>query len=168
MAILDILEYPDPRLRTIAKPVAEVNDDIRQIIADMFETMYHAKGAGLAATQVNIHKRIVVMDLSDNNDNPIVLINPRYEGITDEKSELQEGCLSIPGFYETLGRLENIRLTALDRNGEKYTITLNGLTSVCVQHELDHLEGKLFIDALSRLKRERIKKKLEKNKKNLT
>ncbi|MDP0587992.1 MAG: peptide deformylase [Candidatus Endonucleobacter bathymodioli] len=168
MAILEILEYPDPRLRIIAKPVAEVNDDIRQIIDDMLETMYSAKGAGLAATQVNIHQRIVVMDLSSDNDNSIVLINPSYEGITDEKSELQEGCLSIPGFYETLGRLEKIRLNALDRNGNKYIMTLNGLYSVCVQHELDHLDGKLFIDSLSRLKRERIKKKLGKNKKSIT
>ena len=164
MAILEILEYPDPRLRTVAKPVAEVNDEIRQIISDMLETMYASKGVGLAATQVNIHQRIVVMDMSENGDDPIVLVNPSYEGITDEKSELQEGCLSVPGFYETLGRIEKIKLTATDKNGDEFTMELDGLASVCVQHELDHLEGKLFIDYLSRLKQDRIKKKLEKNK----
>ncbi|WP_263081444.1 peptide deformylase [Endozoicomonas sp. Mp262] len=164
MAILDVLEYPDPRLRTVAKPVTVVDDDIRKIVDDMLETMYHAKGVGLAATQVDIHQRIVVMDMSENGDAPIVLINPSYEAVNEEKSELQEGCLSVPGFYETLGRFEKIRLTALDKEGQEYTTELDGLASVCVQHELDHLEGKLFIDYLSRLKQDRIKKKLEKNK----
>ena len=163
MARLDILEYPDPRLRTVAKPVAEVNDDIRKIVDDMLETMYDAQGVGLAATQVNIHQRIVVMDMSEEGNNPIVMINPSYDAIGDEKSELQEGCLSIPGFYEKLDRFDKVRLTALDRDGEQYTEEFDGLSAVCVQHELDHLTGKLFIDALSRMKQDRIKKKLEKN-----
>ncbi len=163
MARLDILEYPDPRLRTVAKPVAEVNDDIRKIVDDMLDTMYHAKGVGLAATQVNIHQRIVVMDLSEEGDEPFVLINPSYEAIGEMLSELQEGCLSVPGFYEKLDRFDKVRLTATNREGEEYTIELDGLAAVCVQHELDHLEGKLFIDVLSRMKQDRIKKKLEKN-----
>lgn len=164
MAILEILEYPDPRLRTIAKPVIDVNNDIRQIVSDMFETMNSARGVGLAATQVNIHQRIVVMDVSGSGEQPLVLINPSYESISDETSELEEGCLSVPGFYETLGRMKTIMLTALDRNGQQYTMELDGLGSVCVQHELDHLDGKLLIDGLSPLKQDRIKKKLEKNK----
>lgn len=164
MAILDILTYPDPRLRKIAQPVKEVNDNIRNIVSDMLETMYAAKGIGLAATQIDIHLRIVVMDMSEERDSPIVLINPSFEGITDEKSKLQEGCLSVPGYYETLGRIERIRLTALNEQGDEYTMDLEGIASVCVQHELDHLAGKLFIDQLSRFKLDRIKKKLEKNK----
>ncbi|MDD7805980.1 MAG: peptide deformylase [Endozoicomonas sp. (ex Botrylloides leachii)] len=164
MAILEILEYPDPRLRNIAQPVAEVNEDIRRIVNDMLETMYAAKGIGLAATQVNIHQRIVVMDMSEERHSPIVLINPRFEGLSTEKSEIKEGCLSIPGFYETLDRIEKIKLIALNEQGEEYSMDLDGLASVCVQHELDHLEGKLFVDYLSRLKQDRIRKKLEKNK----
>lgn len=163
MALLDILEYPDPRLRTVAKPVAEVNDDVRSIVDDMLETMYHAQGVGLAATQVDIHQRIVVMDMSEEGDNPLVLINPSFEGIGEDKSELQEGCLSVPGFYELLDRFDKVRLTALNREGEEYTMELDGLAAVCVQHELDHLEGKLFIDSLSRMKQDRIRKKLEKS-----
>ncbi len=163
MAILDILEYPDPRLRTIARPVETIDDEVRQIVDNMLETMYTAKGVGLAATQVDIHLRIVVMDMSENNDDPIVLINPGFEGLSDEKSELPEGCLSVPGFYEKLHRLDKIRLTALNRDGKEYTMDLDGLAAVCVQHELDHLEGKLFVDYLSRLKQDRIRKKLEKN-----
>lgn len=163
MALLDILEYPDKRLRTVARPVAEVNDDIRKIVDNMLETMYHAQGVGLAATQVDIHQRIVVMDMSKDGNDPLVLINPSYEGIGEDKSELQEGCLSVPGFFELLDRFDKVRLTALNRNGEEYTMELDGLAAVCVQHELDHLEGKLFIDALSRMKQDRIRKKLEKN-----
>lgn len=163
MALLDILEYPDTRLRTVAKPVAEVNDEIRKIVDDMLETMYHAQGVGLAATQVDIHQRIVVMDMSEEGDNPLILINPAFEGIGEDKSELQEGCLSVPGFYELLDRFDKVHLTALDRNGEEYTMELDGLAAVCVQHELDHLKGKLFVDALSRMKQDRIRKKLEKS-----
>ncbi|MBO9480346.1 MULTISPECIES: peptide deformylase [Gammaproteobacteria] len=164
MALLEILEYPDQRLRTVAKPVAEVNDDIRRIVDDMLETMYDAKGVGLAATQVDIHQRIVVMDLSEEGNEPQVLINPGYEPIGDEKSDFQEGCLSVPGFYELLDRYAQVRLTALDRDGNEYTRDYDGLAAVCVQHELDHLEGKLFIDTLSRLKQDRIRKKLGKRK----
>lgn len=164
MALLEILEYPDPRLRTVAKPVAEVNDEIRRIVDDMLETMYDASGVGLAATQVNIHQRIVVMDLSEESNEPVVLINPSYEPIGDEKSDFQEGCLSVPGFYELLDRYAQVRLNALDRDGNEYTRDYDGLAAVCVQHELDHLEGKLFIDTLSRLKQDRIKKKLGKRK----
>ena len=164
MALLEILEYPDPRLRTIARPVAEVNDEIRQLVSDMLETMYEANGVGLAATQVDFHQRIVVMDLSESGDQPEVLINPSYEPIGEEKSDLQEGCLSIPGFYELLDRYARVRLTALDRDGKEYIKECEGLAAVCVQHELDHLEGKLFIDSLSRLKLDRIKKKLGKKK----
>ena len=162
MARLDILEYPDTRLRTVAKPVAEVNDDIRKIVDDMLETMYDAKGVGLAATQVDIHQQIVVMDMSEEGDDPMVMINPSYKAIDEEKSELQEGCLSVPGFYELLDRFDKVRLTALDQNGEEYSQDFEGLAAVCVQHELDHLKGKLFVDALSRMKQDRIKKKLEK------
>ncbi|WP_257264563.1 peptide deformylase [Endozoicomonas sp. ONNA2] len=164
MALLEILEYPDQRLRTVAKPVAEVNDGIRRIVDDMLETMYDARGVGLAATQVDIHLRIVVMDLSEQGNEPQVLINPGYEPIDDEKSDLQEGCLSVPGFYELLDRYAQVRLTALDRDGNEYTRDYDGLAAVCVQHELDHLEGKLFIDTLSRLKQDRIRKKLGKRK----
>ncbi|WP_419534093.1 peptide deformylase [Endozoicomonas sp.] len=164
MALLEILEYPDQRLRTVAKPVAEVNDEVRRIVDDMLETMYDAKGVGLAATQVDIHLRIVVMDLSEEGNEPQVLINPSYEPIGDEKSDLQEGCLSVPGFYELLDRYSQVRLTALDRDGNEYTRDYDELAAVCVQHELDHLEGKLFIDTLSRLKQDRIKKKLGKRK----
>ena len=163
MALLDILEYPDTRLRSVAKPVAEVNDEIRKIVDDMLETMYHAQGVGLAATQVDIHQQIVVMDMSEEGNDPLVLINPSFEGVGEDKSELQEGCLSVPGFYELLDRFGKVRLTALNRDGEEYAMELDGLAAVCVQHELDHLKGKLFIDALSRMKQDRIRKKLEKN-----
>lgn len=163
MALLPILQYPDQRLRTKAKPVAMVDDTIRTIVDNMLETMYDAKGVGLAATQVDIHQRIVVMDLSEEGDQPQVLINPSYEPIGDEKGELQEGCLSVPGVYELLDRWAKVRLTALDRDGNEYTQELDGLGALCVQHELDHLEGKLFVDSLSRLKQDRIRKKMAKN-----
>ncbi len=162
MALLEILEYPDQRLRTIAKPVADVSDEIRSIVDDMLETMYNAKGIGLAATQVDIHQRIVVIDLSEEGNEPHILINPSYVPIGHERSDLQEGCLSVPGFYEILDRYSQVKLTALDRDGNEYTRDYEGLAAVCVQHELDHLEGKLFIDTLSRLKQDRIKKKLSK------
>ena len=168
MALLDILEYPDTRLRTVAKPVAEVNDEIRTIVDDMLETMYHAQGVGLASTQVDIHQQIVVMDMSEEGDDPLVLINPRFEGIGEDKTELQEGCLSVPGFYELLDRFDKVRLTALNRDGEEYSMELDGLAAVCVQHELDHLKGKLFVDSLSRMKQDRIRKKLEKSRRMAT
>lgn len=162
MAKLTILEYPDPRLRTIAEPVSEVTDEIRAQIDDMFETMYAAPGIGLAATQVNIHKRIVTMDISDDQNEPLVLINPEFEVIDEELHKYQEGCLSVPGFYEDVKRPQKVKLKALDYNGEAYELEAEGLLAVCIQHELDHLNGKLFVDYLSMLKRNRIKGKLEK------
>ena len=162
MAILNILEFPDSRLRTIAKPVAVVDDEVRQLIEDMFETMYEAPGIGLAATQVNVHKRIVVMDLSEDRSAPMVFINPEIEKLTDEMDQYQEGCLSVPGFYENVDRPQKVRVKALDRDGKPYELVAEGLLAICIQHECDHLNGKLFVDYLSNLKRDRIKKKLEK------
>ncbi len=164
MALLQILEYPDERLRTIAEPVAKVNDEIRKLIDSMLETMYESKGVGLAATQVDIHKRIVVMDFSEEGNDPLVLINPEFEPIGEDLTDLSEGCLSVPGFFELLDRFAEVRLTALDRDGEEFSMELDGLAAVCVQHELDHLNGKLFVDYLSKLKQDRIRKKLIKNK----
>lgn len=160
--ILDILEFPDPRLRTVAKPVDEVTDDTRKLIDDMFETMYEAPGIGLAATQVNVHRQIVVIDLSDDRSEPLVLINPKVEVLAGDYQDMQEGCLSVPGFYEEVSRIDHIRVQALDRNGEPFEREVTGLLAVCIQHELDHLNGKLFVDYLSPLKRTRIRKKLEK------
>ena len=162
MAILNILEFPDPRLRTIAKAVERVDDDLRQLIDDMFETMYDAPGIGLAATQVNVHKRLVVMDLSEDKNEPLVFINPELESLTDEVDQYQEGCLSVPGFYENVDRPQKVKIKALDRNGQPFELIAEGLLAVCIQHECDHLNGKLFVDYLSTLKRDRIKKKLEK------
>ena len=162
MAILEILEFPDPRLRTVAKPVEQVDDSIRTLIDDMFETMYAAPGIGLAATQVNVHKQVVVMDISENGDDPLVFINPQVEVLGQETEPYDEGCLSVPGFYETVDRPNNIRVTALDRNGDEYILEPDGLLAVCIQHELDHLKGKLFVDYISSMKRDRIRKKLEK------
>ncbi|AOE82570.1 peptide deformylase [Pseudomonas sp. TCU-HL1] len=162
MAILNILEFPDPRLRTIAKPVDVVDDSIRTLIDDMFETMYAAPGIGLAATQVNVHKRVVVMDLSEDKSEPRVFINPEFESLTDQMDQYQEGCLSVPGFYENVDRPQRVRIKALDRDGQPYELIAEGLLAVCIQHECDHLNGKLFVDYLSSLKRDRIKKKLEK------
>lgn len=162
MAILNILEFPDPRLRTIAKPVEQVDEGVRQLVDDMFETMYEAPGIGLAATQVNVHKRIVVMDLSEDKSEPRVFINPELEPLTEELGEYQEGCLSVPGFYENVDRPVRVRIKALDRDGKAFEEIAEGLLAVCIQHECDHLNGKLFVDYLSSLKRDRIKKKLEK------
>ncbi len=162
MAILNILEFPDSRLRTIAKPVAVVDDEVRQLVDDMFETMYEAPGIGLAATQVNVHKRVVVMDLSEDRSEPRVFINPEFEPLTDEMDQYQEGCLSVPGFYENVDRPQRVKVKALDRDGQPYELIAEGLLAVCIQHECDHLNGKLFVDYLSTLKRDRIKKKLEK------
>ena len=162
MALLKILEFPDPRLRTIAEPVEQVDDQVRKLIDDMFETMYEAPGIGLAATQVNVHKRIVVIDLSEDKSEPLVMINPEFEVLTDEEDKMQEGCLSVPGFYENVERPNRIRLKALDRDGKPYELIAEELLAVCIQHELDHLNGKLFVDHISRLKRDRIRSKLEK------
>lgn len=160
--ILEILEYPDPRLRTIAKPVDEVTDAERRLIDDMFETMYDAPGIGLAATQVNVHKQIIVMDLSEDKSEPRVFINPEVTVLDGEREPMQEGCLSVPGFYEDVDRIEHCLIRALDRNGQPFEIEARGLLAVCIQHEMDHLNGKLFVDYLSSLKRNRIRKKLEK------
>lgn len=162
MSKLTILEFPDPRLRTIAAPVEQVDAEIRKLVDDMFETMYDAPGIGLAATQVNVHKQVVVIDLSEEKNEPLVLINPRFEVLDDELDIMQEGCLSVPGFYEDVKRPSRIRVQALDRNGELQDFIADGLLAVCIQHELDHLNGTLFVDYLSKLKRNRIRGKLEK------
>lgn len=160
--ILPILEFPDPRLRIKAKPVAEVNDAIRGLVADMLETMHEAQGIGLAATQVDRHIQLIVMDLSENKDTPLVFINPVVTPLCEDKAPYDEGCLSVPGFYETVERPARVRVNALDRDGRAIELEADGLLAVCLQHEMDHLSGKLFVDHLSSLKRERIKKKLEK------
>ena len=162
MPILDILEFPDPRLRTVAKQVASVDDAIRTLIDDMFETMYAAPGVGLAATQINVHKRLMVIDTSEEQNQPLVFMNPVVEALNEDLHDYEEGCLSVPGFYESVSRADNIRVTALDRNGISFTLEPDGLLAVCIQHEIDHLNGKLFVDYVSPLKRNRIKKKLEK------
>ncbi len=162
MAKLNILEFPDPRLRTIAEPVEQVDDEIRQLVDDMFETMYDAPGIGLAATQVNVHKRVVTIDISEEGNDPMVLINPEFTVLQDELEEMQEGCLSVPGFYEEVKRPNRILLKALGRDGKPYELEAEGLLAVCIQHELDHLNGKLFVDYLTALKRNRIRGKLEK------
>jgi peptide deformylase len=162
MALLPILEFPDPRLRTKAQPVEQVDAALRKLIDDMFETMYAAPGIGLAATQVNVHKRVVVMDLSEDKSEPRVFINPEFESLTEDMDQYQEGCLSVPGFYENVDRPQKVRIKAQDRDGTPYELIAEGLLAVCIQHECDHLNGKLFVDYLSSLKRDRIKKKLEK------
>ncbi len=161
MAILDILHFPDPRLRQRAVEVERVDDDLRALIDDMFATMYQAPGIGLAATQVNVHRRLLVIDISQEQNQPQVFINPE---ILERRGveEMDEGCLSVPGFYERVQRAEQIRVRALDRDGEAFELEADGLLAVCVQHEIDHLDGKLFVDYLSQLKRQRIRKKLEK------
>ncbi|MBT8132347.1 MAG: peptide deformylase [Gammaproteobacteria bacterium] len=158
---LTILEFPDPRLRTRAKPVEQVDDDLRQLVRDMFTTMYEAPGIGLAATQVDVHKRLLVTDVSPGRDEPLCLINPEIvdrDGVT----VTEEGCLSVPDIFARVERSERIRVRALDENGDEREIDAEGLLAVCIQHEMDHLEGKLFVDYLSELKRQRIRKQLEK------
>ena len=161
MAILDILHFPDPRLRNKAKPVADVDDSVRRLIDDMLETMYEAPGIGLAAIQVDVPKRIIVVDVSEERDTPLALINPEILE-KDGDEEMDEGCLSVPGVYETVRRAERIRYRALDRDGQPFEDQAEGLLAVCIQHEIDHLDGRLFVDYLSSLKRQRIRKKLEK------
>ena len=161
MAKLDILHYPDPRLRTRAEPVAEVDDQVRELADDMLETMYDAPGIGLAATQVNVHRQVIVIDVSEGRDQPLVLINPmilRAEG--DE--EMEEGCLSVPEVYDVVRRANSIQVRALGRDGVPYEMEAEGLLAVCIQHEMDHLSGKLFVDYLSQMKKQRIRKRLEK------
>jgi peptide deformylase len=161
MAKLKILEFPDPRLRKKATPVEAVDDALRALISDMFETMYEAPGIGLAATQVDVHKRLLVTDVSSDKSEPYVLINPEIlekDGI----AVTDEGCLSVPGYYEEVERAEHIRVRFLDRNGDETEMEATGLLAVCIQHEIDHLDGRLFVDYLSEAKRQRIRKKLEK------
>ena len=162
MAILDILHYPDKRLRTVAKPVEKVDASIKKLVDDMFETMYVAPGIGLAATQVDVHKQVIVIDISEEKNQPLCLINPQI--IAEEGTETcDEGCLSVPDIYETVRRSEKVTVKALDQNGDEYTLQADELLAVCIQHEMDHLKGKLFVDYLSPLKQQRIKKRLLKH-----
>ncbi len=161
MAILDILHFPDARLRNVAQPVTEVDDSVRKLIDDMFETMYDAPGIGLAAIQVNDPRRVIVVDTSEERNAPLALVNPQIVEKQGEE-EMDEGCLSVPGVYETVQRAEKVRVRALDRDGKQFEMDVDGLLAVCIQHEIDHLDGKLFVDYLSNLKRQRIRKKLEK------
>ena len=158
MARLPILEYPDPRLRIRAEPVTKVDAEIKQLVADLFETMYAAPGIGLAATQVNVHKRVLVLDVGSEGKEPRCFINPEIISAEGETSA-EEGCLSVPEFYDFVERAARIKVRALDEKGESFTLDAEGLLAVCIQHEMDHLDGKLFVDYLSELKRERLKKK---------
>ncbi|TXI12179.1 MAG: peptide deformylase [Polynucleobacter sp.] len=162
MAVLPILHYPDPRLHTVAKPVPEVNEKVRQIVKDMAQTMYEAPGIGLAATQVNIHQQIIVIDLSDERDQLQVFINPELVWASEEKKVWQEGCLSVPDFFDEVLRPSEVKVKALDVNGQPFEIHADGLMAVCIQHEMDHLKGKVFVEYLSSLKRMRIAGKLKK------
>lgn len=162
MSLMTILEFPDPRLRKVAAPVAVVDDSIREILDNMIETMYDAEGIGLAATQVNVHKRMLVMDISEDHAEPMIFINPEITLLDPEPMGYEEGCLSVPGYYEMVTRPRKVLIKALDRNGDPFEIEAEGILAVCIQHEIDHLDGKLFVDYLSALKRQRIKSKLEK------
>jgi peptide deformylase len=160
MARLPILRYPDPRLHTVARPVDAVDARIRQLVGDMLDTMYAAEGVGLAATQVDVHERVIVMDVSEERNEPRVLINPELVSASTEMTEGEEGCLSVPQTYDRVPRHTKVRVSALDREGQRYEFDAEGLLAVCVQHEMDHLMGKVFVEYLSPLKRERIKTKL--------
>ena len=165
MPLLKILIFPDPRLRTVAKAVEKVDDSLKKLTEDMLETMYEGSGIGLAATQVNVHKRVIVVDISEKKDEPLVLINPVLKKVIDpELKTYSEGCLSVPGFYEELERPSEIEISFQDVNGLDHTLIANGLLSVVVQHEMDHLEGKMMVDSISNVKREMIRKKLSKTK----
>jgi peptide deformylase len=161
MALLTILRYPDPRLHTVARPVAQVNGQIRQLVEDLAETMYAAPGVGLAATQVDVHKRVLVLDISDTHDQLLALINPELLEASGE-AECEEGCLSVPGVYEKVTRAQRIRIRALDVHGQGFTLDATGLLAVCIQHEMDHLEGKVFVEYLSRLKQDRLLSRIKK------
>jgi len=165
MPLLKILIFPDPRLRTVAKAVEKVDDSLKKLTEDMLETMYEGSGIGLAATQVDVHKRVIVVDISEKKDEPLVLINPVLKKVIDpELKKYSEGCLSVPGFYEELERPSEIEISFQDVNGQDHTLIANGLLSVVVQHEMDHLEGKMMVDSISNVKREMIRKKLSKAK----
>lgn len=161
MTVLTIIEFPDERLRKKAKLVGQMTASKRQFIDDMFETMYACKGVGLAATQVDIHERVIVIDVSEDKDQPLCLVNPEII-VCQGKEKSEEGCLSIPGFFEDVERAESVTINALNQHGESFKMIADGLLSICIQHEMDHLEGRLFVDYLSPLKRQRIKKKLDK------
>jgi peptide deformylase len=162
MALLPILCYPDPRLHKVAKPVHAVDDRLRALIDDMLDTMYDAKGIGLAATQIDVHERLVVVDVSEERNQPLVLVNPEITWMSDERVKGEEGCLSVPGIYDGVERATNIKVTALGRDGQSQSLEAEGLLAVCIQHELDHLMGKVFVEYLSPLKQGRIKTKLVK------
>ncbi|MAW27610.1 MAG: peptide deformylase [Gammaproteobacteria bacterium] len=159
MARLSILEFPDPRLRKIASPITDVTGKIATLADDMLETMYAAPGIGLAASQVNVHQRLIVVDISNEKNEPVILINPKIIA-TEGEREAEEGCLSVPGFYEPVTRPARIEVAAINRDGEPYTLVAEGLLAVCIQHEMDHLEGRLFVDYISNTKRQMIRKKL--------
>ena len=161
MALLPILHYPDPRLHKVASPVRDVDDRIRKLINDMAETMYAAPGIGLAATQVDVHERIIIIDISETRDDLQVFVNPEIVALSGE-AETEEGCLSVPGIYETVSRAERVTVRALDPKGRPFTLEAEGLLAVCIQHEIDHLEGKVFVEYLSRLKQQRIAAKMKK------
>ena len=163
MALLPILCFPDPRLHTVAKPVAAVDARVRTLIADMLQTMYDAKGIGLAATQVDVHQRLIVMDISEDRDQPLVLINPELVWTSQETHLNEEGCLSVPGIYDGVQRFDAVRVSALDGDGKSRMIEADDLMAVCIQHEMDHLMGKVFVEYLSPLKRDRIRKKMLKS-----
>lgn len=165
MALLTILQYPDPRLHTVAQPVQNIDAALKTQIANMFETMYDANGVGLAATQVNFHQRLIVIDVSENRDTPIVLINPEIVWASDETQINDEGCLSVPGIYDGVERSSRVRVRAMDENGTTRELEAEGLLSICIQHEMDHLMGKVFVEYLSPLKRNRIKTKMVKQQK---
>ena len=160
MARLPILRYPDPRLHTVARPVTEVDDRIRQLVDDMIETMYDAEGVGLAATQVDVHERVIVMDTSEEHDRPLVLINPEIIERSSELKLAEEGCLSVPQVYDKVERAARVKVRALGRDGRSFELEAEGLTAICVQHEMDHLLGKVFVEYLSPLKRDRIRTKM--------
>ena len=162
MALLNILRYPDARLHTVAKPVVEVDTRVRQLVDDMLETMYAADGVGLAATQVDMHERVIVIDTSEHRDQPLVLINPELTWRSEARVVGEEGCLSVPTIYDKVERHESVTVAALGRDGQRFERTVEGLTAVCVQHEMDHLVGKVFVEYLSPLKRNRIKTKMQK------
>ena len=162
MALLPILCYPDPRLHKVAQPVAAVDDRLRALIDDMLETMYDANGIGLAATQIDVHQRLVVIDTSEERNQPLVLINPEITWMSDERVKGDEGCLSVPGIYDGVERATAVKVTALERNGQSQNIEAEGLLAICIQHELDHLKGKVFVEYLSPLKQGRIKTKMVK------
>ena len=168
MATLKILEFPNPNLRKIAVPVTSFDNDLKCLIDNMFETMYEANGIGLAATQVDVHKRLLVLDVSEERNDPKVFVNPTIDVIESDLADYDEGCLSVPGFYETVSRPKKITVSAQDKEGSQFEIEADGVLSVCIQHEIDHLDGKLFVDYLSSLKRNRIKDKLQKEQKSIS